>query len=58
MPEMAARLADHGAELEINGLEVRLDPAAAVRRQGIEQLIAPQIAIGLRLDHSKTDKPR
>ncbi|WP_377812011.1 hypothetical protein [Bradyrhizobium oligotrophicum] len=49
---MAAGLADHGAELEVDGLEMWIDTAAALRRQGIEQLIAPQVPIGLRLDHS------
>ncbi|MDU0955567.1 MAG: hypothetical protein E6614_08280 [Bradyrhizobium sp.] len=52
MPERSTGLADHGAELEVDGLEVWIDTATALRRQGIEQLIAPEIAVSLRFDHS------
>ncbi|UFZ03443.1 hypothetical protein LQG66_30140 [Bradyrhizobium ontarionense] len=58
MPEMAAGLADHGAQLEVDGLEMRIDTAAAFRGQGVDELIAPHITIGLRLDHSSfIDRP-
>ena len=53
MLEQAAGIANHGAELELDGLEMRVDARPAVRRQGVEQPIAPEILICLRFGHSR-----
>jgi hypothetical protein len=51
MLEQTAGIANHGAELEFDGLEMRINSLAAVRRQRVEQLIAPQIVVYLGLGH-------
>jgi hypothetical protein len=51
MPKLAAGIANHRAELEFDRFKMRINPFAAGRRQGVEQLIAALVMIRLRFGH-------